>query len=144
MTLNMTNRCTFRKTDGTICNANAQLATDVCVFHDPTKAEDGQRARRAGGLARSKPAVLPVDVPDARLGTCKDVANLLGESINQIRRGELDPRLANTVGYLSGILLRALEQGVVEERLAKIEAELGLDENSGKDLSKHDINRQAN
>ena len=71
-----------------------------------------------------------------QLGTCKDVANLLGESISQVRRGELDPRVANAVGYLSGILIRALEQGVVEERLAKIEAALGLDEGSEKQVKK--------
>jgi hypothetical protein len=43
----------------------------------------------------------------------------LAESINQLRRGQLNPRIATGIGYLSGILLRALEQGPVEERLAK-------------------------
>ena len=55
----------------------------------------------------------------------QDVANLLGESINQLRRGQLDPRVANAMGYLAGILLRALEQGPMEERLAHLEAILG-------------------
>ena len=36
----------------------------------------------------------------------------------------MDPRLANAVGYLTSGLLRSLEQGPVEERLAKIEATL--------------------
>ena len=34
----------------------------------------------------------------------------------------MDPRIANTVGYLSATLLRALEVGDIEERLADLEA----------------------
>jgi hypothetical protein len=38
---------------------------------------------------------------------------------------KLDPRVAKT-GYLTSVLLHALEQGPLEERLAKLEAVLGL------------------
>jgi hypothetical protein len=118
----MAQKCQSRKQDGTICSANAQVGSDLCVFHDPTKADDGQRARRAGGLARGKPAtLLPADCPDVELANSKDVSNLLAQSISQVRRGELDPRVANTIGYLSGILLKALEHGVLEERVQKLE-----------------------
>jgi hypothetical protein len=131
----MANKCEFGRKDGTICGANAQLGKDVCVFHDPAKQADGRRARRAGGLTRSKPAqVLPAESPDVQLTSSKDVAVLLSESISQTLRGELDPRVANTIGFLSGVLLKALEQGVVEERLLKVETALGLlAERHGKD-----------
>lgn len=66
--------------------------------------------------------MLPSDTPDHPLGNTKDVAAFLADSINQLRRGQLDPRVANAMGYLASIHLRALEQGPVEERLAKIEA----------------------
>jgi tetratricopeptide (TPR) repeat protein len=39
-----------------------------------------------------------------------------------LRRGQLDPRVANAMGYLTSVLLRALEQGPMEE----LEAVLGL------------------
>ncbi len=48
----------------------------------------------------------------------------MADSINQLRRGQLDPRVANGIGYLTSVLLRALEQGPLEERMAKIEAAL--------------------
>jgi hypothetical protein len=48
----------------------------------------------------------------------------LSDSINRLRRGQLDPRVANAMGYLTSVLLRSLEQGPIEERLAKIEATL--------------------
>jgi hypothetical protein len=58
---------------------------------------------------------------------------LLGDSINQIRRGELDPRVANAMGYLASVLLKALQQGPIEERLACLEAIL-VRSNSGSDI----------
>ena len=119
-------KCQFRKKNGNRCTANAQPANGLCVFHDPSKAADGHRARRAGGLRRTRSAVLAPDTPDHPLGSTTEIARLLGDSINQIRRGELDPRVANAMGYLAGVLLRALEQGPVEERIANIEAALGL------------------
>ena len=61
----------------------------------------------------------------------KDISALLGDSINRLRRGELDPKVANAVGYLSSVLLRALEQGPVEERLARLEAVLGKNDAGG-------------
>jgi hypothetical protein len=131
----MAYQCEVRNKDGSICGANAQRGKDVCVFHDPAKEADGRRARRAGGLARSTSVrVLAADTPAIPLTSCKDVVGLLGESIMQTRRGELDPRVANTIGFLSGVLLKALEQGQVEERLLKVEAALGLlEEKQGKD-----------
>jgi hypothetical protein len=68
---------------------------------------------------------LPFDAPDHPLGTTNDVSTLLADSINQLRRGQLDPRVANAMGYLATVLLRALEQGPLEERLTKIEELLG-------------------
>jgi hypothetical protein len=68
--------------------------------------------------------VLPSDTPDHELGNTTDVSAFLADSINQLRRGQLDPRVANAMGYLTSVLLRSLEQGPVEERLAKIEAAL--------------------
>lgn len=119
-------KCRFRKKNGQVCGADAQSGKSVCIFHDPARANDGRRARQAGGLSRSRSAVvLPADTPDHPLGGSNEVAQLLGKSINQVRRGELDPRIANAIGYLAGILLKALEKGPIEERLAHLEAILG-------------------
>ena len=71
-----------------------------------------------------------MEVPDASLKNSLDVSVLLAESINAVRKGRLDPKVSNAIGYLAGILLRALEQGPTEERLAKLETILGLASNS--------------
>jgi hypothetical protein len=118
----MAKKCEFRKKSGEPCGADAQTGNGLCVFHDPTRAAEGRRARRAGGIARSRLGALPSDTPDHPLGTTTDVSGFLAISINQLRRGQLDPRVANAMGYLTSVLLKALESGKIEDRLAHLEA----------------------
>jgi len=47
---------------------------------------------------------------------------LLAETINQVRRGEIDPKVANAVGFLSALLLKAIGATETESRLAAMEA----------------------
>jgi hypothetical protein len=108
----MANKCRFRKKNGNRCEANAQPANGLCVFHDPARAADGRRARQSGGIHRSRAAaVLPSDTPDHPLGNTKEVSAFLADSVNRLSRGQLDPRVANSMAYLTSVLLRALEQG---------------------------------
>jgi hypothetical protein len=128
----MVKKCEFRKKNGERCGADAQTGKSLCVFHDPARASEGRRARRAGGITRSRLAtVLPADTPDHSLGNTTDVSAFLSDSINRLRRGQLDPRVANAMGYLTSVLLRSLEQGPIEERLAKIEATLAANAPEG-------------
>ena len=136
--------CKQLKKDGNPCGANSQIGKSVCVFHDPEKREQGQKARRAGGLTRSRPRSMPKDSPDMQLGSARELAAFLSDSINQVRRGELEPRTANTVGYLSSLLLKALEQSVLEERLDRIERSLGIAEGGRKEATNEATNRKAN
>jgi hypothetical protein len=118
----MARKCEFRKKNGERCGADAQTGKSLCVFHDPARASEGRRARRAGGITRSRLAtVLPADTPDHPLGNTADVSALLSDCINRLRRGQLDPRVANSMGYLASVLLKALDQRL-EERLAHLEA----------------------
>jgi hypothetical protein len=50
-----------------------------------------------------------------------DVGELLEETINRVRQGPFDLRAANAIGFLAGVLLKALDQRI-EERLAHLEA----------------------
>jgi hypothetical protein len=70
--------------------------------------------------------VLPPETPDVPFRKNLDIAEFLGETINQVRRGQLDARTANTLGFLANTLSRVLEQGLTEERLARLEARLGI------------------
>lgn len=128
----MAKMCGFRKKNGKECGAYAQSGKGLCVFHDPTRGAEVRRARRMGGLKRSRPAaVLPPETADHPLDNTKDVATLLADTINRVRRGQLDVHVANTVGYLASVHLRALEGGPLEERLARLEIALGLAASTG-------------
>ena len=123
----MTIKCKVRKKDGSRCTADAQIGKEVCVFHDPEQSAKVRRARRAGGINRTRTAgVLPADTPDSSLKNAFDVSKMIAESINQLRRGQLDPRIANAIGYLASVQLRSFEQGMLEERIAKVEGTLGF------------------
>jgi hypothetical protein len=96
------------KEDGKRCAAHAQVGRKYCFFHDPDTREAQREAGRAGG-SRPKLKTLGADAPDVAVADVGGVVTLLAETISQVRRGELDPRIGNALGYLSGILLRALE-----------------------------------
>jgi hypothetical protein len=81
-------------------------------YHD----EHGREHREKVG-----PKKLAEDVYRKRK-TVDDVVALLGETINHVRRGALDPKVGTAVGYLAGLLLKALEQGDLAARLAVVEA----------------------
>ena len=115
--------CQETKAGGSQCEASALTGSRFCYFHDPSKAHERQLAQRAGGIARSRQcAVLPRETPDRQVRKISDVVEVLGETLNQVRRGQIDPKVANSVAYISGILLKALERGPLEERIAALEA----------------------
>jgi len=115
--------CEYVKPDGLQCKANAMVGSGYCYFHHPLKVEERAVARRAGGIERSRQAaVLPLDTPDRSLATAGDVVALLAATVNDVLRGQLDPKVANAVGYLSGLLLKAQERSDLEVRVAALEA----------------------
>ena len=125
--MSKTGKCEHKKSDGEHCKAKALTNDRFCFFHSPSKVRERRQARSAGGVSSSqKRAVLPPNTEEKRLQNPTDVCDLLGDTINQVRRGLIDSRIATTVGYLAGTLLRGLEHGQLDDRLTRIEAKLGI------------------
>jgi hypothetical protein len=123
MRIGTSRKCQSVKASGRKCGANAMTGSTFCFFHNPTKEAEREAARRSGGLERNRRvAVLPPGTPDRQVLKISDVIELLGETVNQVRRGQLDPKVANSVGYIAGILIKALERGPLEDRIALLEA----------------------
>lgn len=78
---------------------------------------------------------LAADAPDVKVADCRDVVILISQTINQVRKGQVDPRVANAVGYLANILIKAVEQGELEGRLAEVEALVKARVNASPDLN---------
>jgi hypothetical protein len=115
--------CENAKSNGQRCQAIAMHGSRYCFFHDPAAQTARKAAQRRGGQA-SGPVVLPADATDLPLHSGKDVAVFLAETINQVRKGRLSPKIGSSVGYLAGLLMKALETTDLEARLARVEQAL--------------------
>lgn len=114
-------RCKARTKAGGPCQAPA-LEGGLCFCHaHPEKlAELG----RQGGQKNRRWKLGSGDLPHRPLKSIGDVSELLEETINRVRQGPFDLRAANGIGFLASILLKALESGRIEDRLAHLEAAL--------------------
>jgi len=101
--------CQGTKPDGNKRRARPVTGGRFCFFHDPEKCAERQAAQRAGG-GTNRQAVLPSTTPDARLLNLQDVVRLLAAMTNRVLRGEVGPRVANAVGYLCGLQIKALHE----------------------------------
>ena len=115
--------CEMTKSDGEECRAAAMEGSRYCFFHNPDTQEARKAAQRRGGQV-SGTVVLPEETADLPLRSGKDVSAFLEETINQVRKGRLAPKVATTVGYLSGLLMKALEKTDIEKRIARLEQAL--------------------
>jgi hypothetical protein len=97
-------------------------------YADADKARDYQReyrrTRRAGDGCTT-PCTAPVPLP-FRLQTARDVIDLLQEQVAAVRADRKAGTLekARTVGYLAGVVLRAIEAGNLAARIETLEAVL--------------------
>ena len=113
--------CRAMKPDGSRCQTAALTGSGFCFFHDPDRTDERQAARSLGG-SRNRMKTLDASTPNIKIESCQDVVHLISETINQVRKGELDPRVANAIGYLANILIKAAEQGGLEKRIEALEA----------------------
>ena len=95
---------------------------DYCFSHDPDSREKKVLAVTKGGLTRSVRVDVPLEV--IPIATPRDVVILLASTINEVREGRIDPRVANTIGFLAGHLIRALEISEVDRKIEEVHAVL--------------------
>jgi hypothetical protein len=105
-------RCQFITKNGSRCHADPQVGNDWCFFHDPEQKKKQAEARKQGGEVRARQTApeitLPPNLPVMRLEKASDLLELFAQTINHLRQGEMDLRATKAIGYLAGLLLRAL------------------------------------
>lgn len=127
-------KCKAIRKDGSPCRGLALGDSDYCAFHAPEKAASFHNGRVKGGktgklatLARVKPwRGVDGDVDVLKGVAPAELVNLLADTIDDVRTGTVAPQVANSVGYLAGVMTKILQYEALEERLAAIEEALGV------------------
>ena len=113
-------KCTFKKENNEPCNANAMKISKYCYLHNPEISEEEKlNAQSNGGKGNTIKVFEPL--APIFLDNPEDVVNLLADTINKVRAGEMDLRVANCIGYLSGHLIKACEVSTLSQKLDSIE-----------------------
>lgn len=110
--------CKFVKSGGENCRALAIKGGDYCFFHEKSLKDQRLESAAKGGMT---PKRVFKSLPAVALTDSKSVVELLATTINEVRNGDLDIRIANCIGFLSGHLLKAMEQSDIVMRLQIME-----------------------
>jgi len=113
-------QCSFIKPDGTQCNANAMSDSTFCYTHNPDISDEEKReAKQRGGQNRA--VAISEPLPPLAIVEPNDAVLLIVDTINRVRAGELDIRVANCLGFLTDKLLKAFEVSKLNDRVEIIE-----------------------
>ena len=114
--------CTATTADGRPCPARPLGGSDRCYQHseDPTIAEHRAVSRRLGGINATHQRFLGADAPSPVLENPVGVRELLADTIQQVRTGQLTPAAANSVVYAVGTALKLAELEL-SAKVAKLE-----------------------
>ncbi len=111
-------KCKFIKTNKKQCEANSMKNNDFCFTHNPEVEEAREKAAQRGGQAIRRNYY---PLPPVQIENTKSITVLLISTINEVRAGTIELRVANCIGYLAGHLIKAFEVSTIEERLIEIE-----------------------
>jgi len=117
-------RCAQTRANGERCGGFAVIGSAYCFAHDPAQAEKRDDARRRGGEAGR---IEPLGESSISLRSLGDVLGLVELTINDVRAGRVDVKVANAVGYLANVAMKAIEGSDLEARLEAIESVLEPD-----------------
>ncbi len=115
-------RCTATTAEGRPCPARPLSGGDRCYQHsqDPKIAEQRALARRLGGLNATLQRFLPSDTSPPVLENADGVRQVLADTIQQVRTGQLSPAVGNAVVYAVATALKLAELEL-SAKVAKLE-----------------------
>ena len=112
--------CQATRKDGRPCSVRALPGAAWCFAHDPERAAQRDEARRRGGRGKARIARVERLVP----GTLRPVLALLLTTLNETHEGTITPAQAGALSAVAGAIVRVYQAGVVEDRLAELEAQI--------------------
>ncbi len=115
-------QCAYIKQDGSQCWAHAMSGSEYCWFHAPEVDYDRRSASQRGGQV--KKAGLYAELEPIPMKNIDDVPGFLMDTIRQVRGGFISGKIAVTMGYLCGKLMRSFESAELDASVKRIEKKL--------------------
>ena len=116
--------CAHVRANGERCRGYAVIGGRFCFAHDPALADKRADDRRRGGEAGK---VAPLADSAFAVRSLGDVLALIETTINDVRAGRVDVKVANAVGYLANVAVKVMQQTDIEARLDALESVLEAD-----------------
>lgn len=105
------------------CSAHAMRNSQFCFYHNPDISNQEKKLAQTKG-GKDKNGRIKRAMPKISIRTTQGVVVLLENTINAVRGAQMDVRIANCLGFLSGHLLKALEVSELASRLEAVEETL--------------------
>lgn len=115
------NKCKHTKEDGANCGAYAMTGSEFCYLHNPAIPDENKRLAQTRGGTNRAVMTIADPLPAIKLDTPQDAVTLIADTINRVRAGELDVRIANCIGVLSGHLIKAFETAQLKDKVEMID-----------------------
>jgi hypothetical protein len=96
------------------------LDSGKCFAHDEARRAERTAANAKGGKGRARVARVDKLVP----ASLRAPLALLFQVLDEVHRGELDPRAATAMAAVAGAITRLYSAGVVEDRITELEAQI--------------------
>lgn len=117
-------QCEATTSAGRPCRAPAQTGRRFCYMHDPARAQERTEARRRGGLSLQYGPGGPGERPEVSIRDVSGVLALLETAASDLLARKPSTDRARGLVYLSGVALKAVEAGDLEERVSRLEERL--------------------
>ena len=111
--------CSGTRLDGRPCTAAVLVDGSHCFAHVPDREGQRDEARRKGGRGKARTARLEKLVPSS----LKPAIAVLFSALDQVHSGALTPAQGQAMAAIAGAIGRLYQAGVLEERLAALEAQ---------------------
>ena len=111
-------RCSHQKSDRKRCRANALSGGTLCYFHS----QPGRTAE-AGSKGGKRRAIFRAENLKhfAPARSAAELADVVSQTLCDVRDGRIDAKTANAVGCLATCLLSLLKADTLEARMTAIE-----------------------
>jgi hypothetical protein len=94
--------------------------SEFCYLHNPDIPADEKKASQTRGGANRALMTVSAPLPPMILRQPNDAIELIEDTINRVRAGELDIKIANCLGVLAGHLIKAFEVSKLNDKVEEI------------------------